>query len=242
MADYTSKFTGEQIDDLLSEMESQSFMPATPSGDPMHYAYVNAGAVWNGTAWQLNGINDLTNADMRAIYELGNSRIYRGASLIDYFVGNSVRTNIPAKMSLSGVGLNINYMATDQWLQLEVIQFAASGSVKMEASGLDYCFAGCQELRAINNPLDFSNVTTCYDSVFSGCSALTTLQITGLKCNLNVKDCPLSVASATYIIANASSSATFSVTFKASMQAAYEANTDFLAAKNAKPNITINYL
>ena len=36
---------------VLSNIQGQSkeFMPATPSGDPMHYAYVAAGAEWNGT-------------------------------------------------------------------------------------------------------------------------------------------------------------------------------------------------
>ena len=36
---------------VLSNIQGQSkeFMPATPSGDPMHYAYEAAGAEWNGT-------------------------------------------------------------------------------------------------------------------------------------------------------------------------------------------------
>lgn len=69
-------------------------MPATPSGDPMHYAYVTAGAEYNDTGkdivkiapwedladddadktvihkagyWYLNGLGDLTNNDMSHI-------------------------------------------------------------------------------------------------------------------------------------------------------------------------------
>ena len=82
---------------VLSNIQGQSkeFMPATPSGDPMHYAYEAVGAVWNGTGadivkdapwaelvdddadktivhkaghWYLNGLGDLTNADMRQVY------------------------------------------------------------------------------------------------------------------------------------------------------------------------------
>lgn len=75
--------------------QSKEFMPATPSGDPMHYAYEAAGAVWNGTGadivktapwadmvdddadkvvthkagyWYVNGIGDITNEQMRTIF------------------------------------------------------------------------------------------------------------------------------------------------------------------------------
>lgn len=75
--------------------QSKEFMPATPSGDPMHYAYVTAGAEYNDTGedivktapwadladddadktvvhkngyWYLNGLGDITNEQMRNIY------------------------------------------------------------------------------------------------------------------------------------------------------------------------------
>lgn len=75
--------------------QTKEFMPATPSGDPMHYAYVAAGAEYNDTGadivkttpwtdladddvdktvvhkagyWYLNGLGDITNEQMRFIY------------------------------------------------------------------------------------------------------------------------------------------------------------------------------
>lgn len=75
--------------------QTKEFMPATPSGDPMHYAYVAAGAEYNDTGvdivkdapwadiadddadktvvhkagyWYLNGLGDITNEQMRYIY------------------------------------------------------------------------------------------------------------------------------------------------------------------------------
>lgn len=83
----------KQLNNILSQ--SKEFMPATPSGDPMHYAYEVAGAEWNGTGkdiiktspwadlvdddadksvvhkngyWYLNGLGDITNEQMRNIY------------------------------------------------------------------------------------------------------------------------------------------------------------------------------
>lgn len=70
--------------------ESKDFMPATPSGDPMHYNYIVVGAEYNDTnapiaktdyygnavshlpgRWYVEGLGDVTNAEMREIYEAG---------------------------------------------------------------------------------------------------------------------------------------------------------------------------
>lgn len=75
--------------------QTEEFMPATPSGDPMHWAYVAAGAEYNDTGadivktapwadladdeadktvvhkagyWYLNGLGDITNRQMLDIY------------------------------------------------------------------------------------------------------------------------------------------------------------------------------
>lgn len=75
--------------------QTNEFMPATPSGDPMHWAYVAAGAEYNNTGadivktapwadladdeadktvvhkagcWYLNGLGDITNTQIRDIY------------------------------------------------------------------------------------------------------------------------------------------------------------------------------
>lgn len=121
---YTSKFSGEEIDSILDNVEGKqnkstlvgdlatkvnalsasdkaSFlgkigaMPATPSGDPMHWAYIAAGAEYNDTGadivktapwadmvddeadktvvhkagyWYLNGLGDITNDQMRLVF------------------------------------------------------------------------------------------------------------------------------------------------------------------------------
>lgn len=69
---------------------SKDFMAATPSGDPMHYNYITVGALYNDTdsaiartdyfgkavshlpgRWYVEGLGDLTNAEMREVYEAG---------------------------------------------------------------------------------------------------------------------------------------------------------------------------
>ena len=106
---------------VLSNIQGQSkeFMPATPSGDPMHYAYEAAGAEYNDTGadiikttpwadladddadktvvhkagyWYLNGLGDITTEQIRNIY---NTTINFGISpsMGEALKGASARTN-----------------------------------------------------------------------------------------------------------------------------------------------------
>ena len=103
--------------------QSQEFMPATPSGDPMHYAYEAAGAVWNGTGadivktapwadmvdddadksvvhkagyWYLNGLGDITNEQMRIIFiETNGFMATIQSSGIGYYSLMHFRVNLP---------------------------------------------------------------------------------------------------------------------------------------------------
>ncbi|MEE0962570.1 MAG: hypothetical protein U0L54_08510 [Bacteroidales bacterium] len=50
--------------------KGSQWMPATPSGDPMHMAYVAAGAVWDKATktWSANGKSGLSNSEIRSLY------------------------------------------------------------------------------------------------------------------------------------------------------------------------------
>lgn len=103
--------------------QSKEFMPATPSGDPMHYAYEAAGAVWNGTGadivktapwadmvdddadkvvthkagyWYLNGLGDITNEQMRVIFiETNNFLATIQSTAVGYYSQMLSRVNLP---------------------------------------------------------------------------------------------------------------------------------------------------
>lgn len=103
--------------------QSKEFMPATPSGDPMHYAYEAAGAVWNGTGvdivktapwadmvdddadkvvthkagyWYVNGLGDITNEQMRVIFiETNNFLASIQYSGEGYYSQGNFRVNLP---------------------------------------------------------------------------------------------------------------------------------------------------
>ena len=107
--------TGTSTTAVMSQKAStDSFIANTPSGDPMHNLYVEVGAIYNDTGkdiervdqwgdtiihkdgcWYLNGLGDLTNADMNRCWVYANC-IYHGYNFtISGYGGHNVRTNIP---------------------------------------------------------------------------------------------------------------------------------------------------
>lgn len=107
--------TGTSETAVMSQKAStDSFIANTPSGDPMHYMYAEVGAIYNDTGkdiervdqwgdtiihkdgcWYLNGLGNLTNADMSRCWVYGNC-IYHG---YNFYISGSVwircKTNIP---------------------------------------------------------------------------------------------------------------------------------------------------
>lgn len=125
---------------VLANIQGQSleFMPATPSGDPMHYAYEAAGAVWNGTGadivktapwadmvdddadkvvthkagyWYVNGIGDITNEQMRIIFlETNNFLLTIQSYAVGYYSAMKFRVNLPMlEYRITYWTLRVNY-------------------------------------------------------------------------------------------------------------------------------------
>ena len=116
---------------------TREFMPATPSGDPMHYAYETAGAEYNAATedmikiikvpswetygewieeevvhkaghWMLNNIGDIDNNEMRNIYDAGFWAYFpKTAGMFQYAQG---RTNLVTKF----IGTYYNVYNTPQ--------------------------------------------------------------------------------------------------------------------------------
>lgn len=107
--------TGTSTTAVMSQKAStMAFAANTPSGDPMHNMYVEVGAIYNNTGkdiervdqwgdtiihkngrWYLNGLGNLTNADMNRCWVYANC-IYHGYNFhISAYGGYDLRTNIP---------------------------------------------------------------------------------------------------------------------------------------------------
>ena len=137
---------------VLANIQGQSkeFMPATPSGDPMHYAYVAAGAEYNDTGadivkttpwadladddadktvvhkagyWYVNGLGDISNDDMRVIFLETNNFLGKVSSNAEaLYYGIFSRVNLSMNTYLVTIGrLRVSYYDTFRSAKLEAV-------------------------------------------------------------------------------------------------------------------------
>lgn len=193
--------------------QSEEFMPATPSGDPMHYAYEAIGAVWNADTgyWEFIGVNDMTNEDMREEILLGNNRIYSAANLINLA---SIERVIFGRVNLL-LDAEWNALSADNLApfneRLEVIQFSTRKNDAVFIQSFAWACYGCKRLRSFFNIMDVSKADL--SSAFGGCVALETIMLRGLNKNVSFADSPLlSKESLLYMIRNSVQGAEFTIT------------------------------
>lgn len=183
--------------------QTKEFMQATPSGDPMHYAYEAIGAVWNADTgyWEFIGVNDMTNEDMLEEILLGNNRIYSAANLINYASIERVifgRVNLLLDAEWSALSAD-NLAPFNE--RLEVIQFSTRKNDVVFIQSFGWGCYGCKRLRSFFNIMDISKANI--GSAFGGCVALETIMLRGLNKNVSFADSPLlSKESLLYMIRN----------------------------------------
>lgn len=191
----------------------KEFMPATPSGDPMHYAYKAAGAVWNDSTgyWELSGIYDLTNEDMRYILNLGFMR----DGILSFLASpeQKARVNLPRTGLANTLPMDLYcYAQYNTYIEcINFTQYAQTIYYESIISTLDskYAFNGCSNLKTIYGRLQPANCTM----MFGGCEALERVKIEGLSESISFADSPnLSYESLRYMIDNCANDATFTIT------------------------------
>lgn len=179
------------------------YLAATPSGDPMHYAYEAIGAVWNADTgyWEFIGVNDMTNEDMREEILLGNNRIYSAANLINLATIERVifgRVNLLLDAEWNALSAD-NLAPFNE--RLEVIQFSTRKNDVVFIQSFGWGCYGCKRLRSFFNIMDVSKANI--GSAFGGCVALETIMLRGLNKDVSFADSPLlSKESLLYMIRN----------------------------------------
>lgn len=204
------------IDNLAGQ--SKEFMPATPSGDPMHYAYEAVGAVWNANTgyWEFYDMKDITNVQMRRAYNFGHFSVKdaQPLAMANTASPSAIRFNLPRKGTPSGWYESFNSFASGNY-KIEFINPTASNSI---ADWLDntsqivngsYAFAWCESLRAIFGNIDLQYATNV-SSMFQYCGKLENVYVKNLKQDISFADSPnLSYESLLYAIENCASKADF---------------------------------
>ena len=189
----------------------------TPSGEPMHYMFEAVGATYNATDadipmvgiygdsyvhkakhWHLNELGDITNEEMRAIYnERYPTKTMR--YMQEWFREASARTTLSSLTQVSSTqGNNIGYKA-----QCETILFTADINGEIMLANLSDGFYQAKNLRKILGVLNMSSATAI-GATSCLCSNLEYVRFKGVKVSANLSLAPkLSNASILYMIENA---------------------------------------
>lgn len=237
---------------VIGNLDGQSveFMPATPSGDPMHEAYVSAGATWvNSTqTWTVNTVEGITNNEMRNIYNRGFITLDVGQLGGGYYQNPSaIRVNLRAMSSLNYpntiTARNLAIFARNNTV-IEVINLTGSVAGLNETiigvTSLYYAFNGCSQLRRIYGAIEDYLQGDISPTVFSGCEALEYLKIRLLKHNASFQDSPLlSQASILYMIKNAVPTNAIVITLHPTAYAMAMEDSEIQAALTSQPLVTL---
>lgn len=192
--------------------------------------YVAAGAVYNQNTgfYELNGLTDITEEQMRTIY-IQTNPTKRVADLCSVLNASSIRTNFP--FLNRGGYKNIDcYAAFANCTNLEVVAFGARDGDNFSPSRIIYAFINCIKLREIKSVLNVTSLESHNNkflNTFSGCRALEKILILNLKDNISFSDSPLiSLESLQFMITNAANTSPIIVTVHADVYAKIQDETN----------------
>lgn len=183
--------------------------------------YVAAGAVYNEQTgfYELNGLTDITEEQMRDIYVQTQHAISQSSFSSAFQELKTIRTNYSLK--ITGAFERINCLAIFAHdVNLEVASFDANRA--FYPSNLAYSFLSCRKLHTILGILrcDYISNKTGYNNMFLSCSELVTVNLCSVKYDISFIDSPkISLESLQYLITNAANTSAITVTVHADVYA-----------------------
>ena len=246
---------------VLSNIQGQSkeFMPATPSGDPMHYAYVAAGAEYNDTGadivkttpwadladddadktvvhkagyWYLNGLGDITSEDIRNIYAT-SANVLQFDDIREVFSFEyNCRTYFPGKVNfLKGGYVPSNIGAA----------FVSSHAVSIDILNRQvnsvYKFITSSTTQYILSRITINKGTTISDAFKN--SYLKYVKINQLNSSIIFNSPYLYTKCILYMIEKEAATSAITITIHPDAYARAMANADIVAALEAHPNVSL---
>ena len=245
---------------VLANIQGQSkeFMPATPSGDPMHYAYVAAGAEYNDTGedivkttpwaglvdddadktvvhkagyWYLNGLGDITNNEMRQIYN-GSIYFLSANTAVEALRYTNFRTNINLCNYKGGYSpVSLYGMLFDS--KIEVVNFRDKVMVNLITY---FC---SKSVKFIIGQIKLNSVKSFVGAFTSGIN-LKVVKLNGVALNISFASSSfLSSKSILYMIQNEAATSPITITLHADVYNKCMANADILAALETHTNVSL---
>ena len=227
-AGFTREYEIQDINDVLSsmntEIEANTASISAVEGDintsqGNRALYVAAGAVYNEQTgfYELNGLTDITEEQMREIYVKTNPSISlndRTACLTNL----NIRTNLPF-VEQSGYKSEDLQAIFSGCSNLEVA-FLARPNVNFYGLRYSYAFRSCIKLKTISGNITFGSIETRVVDMFKNCNNLVAVNIKSLKNSISFSDSPLlSLESLQYLITNAANTSDITVTVHADVYA-----------------------
>ena len=243
---------------VLANIQGQSkeFMPATPSGDPMHYAYIAAGAEYNDTGadivrttpwaeladddvdktvvhkagyWYLNGLGDITTDEIREIYSwIGYTRVTYGYAF-GHFMGFPLRTNFYFDNKQHNANIKVPF-----FLRMSKFVVAGIGDLLLSESSQIFYYTNASHI------LGTLYIPVRFDASFVGARNLKTIKLAQIKTNCQIiNSSNLSSKSILYMINNEASTSAITITLHPDAYARAMADADILAALEQHTNISL---
>ena len=237
--------------------QTKEFMPATPSGDPMHYKYLKvygltydeSTGLWSYRASE-GGLTDLTTDEVANMYIVGGSPSVQDNAWCRW--ANNIVIRYPARMNIFPIfygykqGLtslgNFSFaFGNNSKIKVAVVSATPSHICQPKECGGMFRYA--QNLERIIGTIDLSQVTNTGPSglhMFGFCNALRDVNIVKLKDSIYLGDSPLlSKRALLELIQNAEPTSAITITLHAEAYARLANDADILAALAAQPNITL---
>ena len=184
--------------------------------------YVAAGAVYNEQTgfYELNGLTDITEEQMRNIYVKTNE-MDKYSDLTSSYPGAKIRTNLGFYENTYRFQKSISIFDAFRGSQFEVLKLGANSlNYRTPVSNVNSAFTACRKLTKIIGVLDFSKITSNVNYTFESCEKLNSVFIKNLKISIPFSDSPLlSLESLQYLITNAANTSPITVTVHADVYA-----------------------
>lgn len=237
-------------------------MQDTPSGDPMHYMYNEAGAVYNATdgdiekkgmygdtiyhrayRWYLNEIGDLTNEEMRRIVYCNQSINSRRWERIFSYM--KCRTNLPfhwyGKAGFNQCIDSNRFVNGGCHMDVETLVFPPYKDG--EYTNFDApisTFFNSQKLKKILNPFIFNESPN--NVGFLNCFALEEFRLKDIKFPLDLRSCQkLSLDSVIYMIENENATSVITISLHSDVYSEAMGRADMEELLQQHPNVTLSY-
>ena len=239
---------------VLANIQGQSkeFMPATPSGDPMHYAYEAAGAIWNGTGaditrigrmtgdtiihkagfWYLNELGDISNEEMRKILIQGRNSDCLACATSSIAVSVPLRTNLyplNARLSLSWINVEVLVLMGDP----EILDYIMNYNPDISSATFYLVNGKCRKILTIIDSKKFQFIKDYSPKNLEFFKLKNMALSQYIKSPYFREDCIL------YMINNEAATSPITITLHADVYNRCMANVDILAALQAHPNVSL---